>query len=330
MNIELTDEKRGKIYLTQEVPDELSVLLLSNAIPYALNEETYTALFQLIPGDGFSIWHSTFNIGEEQVVLKANGDVPALELRIAIRNCIEGTWENILQPALPEFYFNLGFTPTIATRAVFQRRTEYATIDFHFDIPFLEELGVSFRELDTFLKRVNDDQPAELSPYPHPCPPEMKDAVKAILHNKYRDSSKQFLNKWKAGEILLSALETVGRAELLMPLPLKELDIKKLMKAREIIDAYFPEWIGLKAICTKSELNQLKLKIGFKHLFNQTPYRYYQDLKLKEAKRLLLEGKESISSIAYLAGYNHPSSFSREFRKVFGYSPKDIFTDGQY
>ena len=330
MDIEITDEKAGPVFITQDVPKDLSKQLIVNAIPYVLNEASYKALFQLLPGDGFRIWYSTYWIGKERTILKARGGIPALELRIAVKNQIGGTWEKIIQPMLPEFFFSMGFTPYISTRAIFEANKEYITIDFHFDIDFLEELGVDFKALEIFLKRVKDEQPAELSPFPHPCPSEMRDAVEAILQNKYSPAGKYHLNKWKAGEILLSALEAIGRAELLMPLPLREPDIKKLHKARAVIEEYFPQWIGPKSICTKSELNQLKLKIGFKYLFNQTPYEFYQELKLREAKRLLLEGKESITSIAYLAGYKHASSFSRGFRKIYGYTPKSFFKDGQY
>ena len=44
----------------------------------------------------------------------------------------------------------------------------------------------------------------------------------------------------------------------------------------------------------------------------------------------MLEGKESITSIAYLAVYKYPSSFSREFKKVFGYGPKEFGKGGGY
>lgn len=330
MDIEITDEKRGPVFITQDIPENLSKQLIVNAIPFVLNESAYQALFQMMPGDGFRIWYSKYWIGKERTVLKARGGIPVLELRIAVKNRIAGTWDKILQPELPEFFFSLGFTPYISTRAIFEANQECITIDFHFDIEFLEELGVDFKALEIFLKKVQNEQPAELSPFPHPCPSEMKDAVEAILKNKYSAAGKKYLNRWKVGEILLSALEAIVRAELLLPLPLREPDIRKLHKAREVIEEYFPEWIGPKAICTKSELNQLKLKIGFKHLFNQTPYEFYQELKLREAKRLLLEGKESITSIAYLAGYKHASSFSRGFKDIFGYTPKSYLKDGQY
>lgn len=286
-------------------------------------KKNYQALFQLLPGEGFNIWYSIYRIGPERVVLKARADLAVLELRIAIRNQIRGTWDLILQPELPEYHFSLGFTPHVLTRALFEPHTEYKTLDFHFDLSFLEELGVDYQVLEVFLQKVVHEQPAELSPHPHPCPAEMKDAIRSILHNHYQPGSQSLLQKWKTGEVLLSALEAVLRTEQLLPLPLKQPDILKLHKARSVIEEHFPDWIGPKLICRKTELNQLKLKIGFKHLFRQTPYEFFQELKLREAKRLLIEGKESITNIAYLAGYKHPSSFTRIFKEVFGCTPKE-------
>jgi AraC-like DNA-binding protein len=330
MELDITEEKRGALELIQRVPENLSKLLIVHAIPFVLNEKNYQALFQLLPGDGFRIWYSTYRIGNEQTILKARGGIPVLELRVAIKNEIKGTWDKIVQPELPPFHFSLAFTPFVSTRAIFEANTEYITIDFHFDLEFLIDLGVDCKALELFLKKVENDQPAELSPYPHACPSEMKDAVSAILHNKYSPAGKQILNKWKAGEILLSAMEAIIRTELLLPLPLKEGDIQKLQRARAVIEAHFPDWIGPKQICKLSELNQLKLKIGFKHLFHQTPYEFFQELKFRKARQLLLEGKESITNIAYLSGYKHGSSFSSEFKEVFGYSPKQIVKDGGY
>jgi AraC-like DNA-binding protein len=44
-------------------------------------------------------------------------------------------------------------------------------------------------------------------------------------------------------------------------------------------------------------------------------------LKFQEAKKLLLEKKESITAIAYQIGYDHHGSFTQEFKKQFGYTP---------
>lgn len=330
MTIEIIDEQSGPLWLSQAVPVSFSDTLLAGAIPYVLNAPACQALFQLIPGDGFRIWYSIYRTGKERTILKARGNVPVLELRIAVKNHIRGTWEKILSPELPELHFSLGFTPYISTRAIFEPNTEYITIDFHFDREFLEQLGVDYKALELFLKKVENEEPAELSPHPHACPSEMKDAVRAILHNKYSPAGKFFLNKWKAGEILLSAMEAIVRTEMLLPLPLKEADIQKLYKARAVIEENFPKWIGPKEICKFSQLNQLKLKIGFRHLFHQTPYEFFQQLKLRKARALLLEGKESITNIAYLTGYQHASSFSEVFKETYGYTPSEFLRDGGY
>lgn len=330
MELELIDEKTGPVFLTAIIPLNLSHYLIETATAFALNEPGYQALFQLLPGEGFNIWYSVYTTGPEKVVLKARGGIAVLELRISVKNSIKGTWDKILSPELPEYHFSLGFTPFVETRAIFEPNSEYITLDFHFELAFLEDLGVDYKLLDSFIRNVQADQPAELSPHPHPCPTEMKDAIQAILYNTYSRTGKQQLNKWKAGEILLSALESVLRTHDLLPLPIRPADIEKLHHAHAVIENNFPDWIGPKRICQLSQLNQLKLKIGFKHLFHQTPYEFFQALKLREAKRLLLEGKESITSIAYLAGYKHASSFSREFNKKFGYPPKEFGKEGRY
>lgn len=324
MDIEIIEEGSGPVHITQDIPQDITKKLLMNAIPYLLKGEFCNALFQQLPGDGFSVWYSQYWIGNKATVLRARAGSPVLELRIAWKNQINGTWDKITQPILKEYFFSIGFTPYILTRAEFEANKEYITMDLHFDLSFLEEMGMDFKTLDIFLKKVQNDQPAELSPFPHSCPGEMKDAVKAILKNKYSRPGKKYLLKFKAGEILLAALEAIGRTELLLPLPLKTTDINKLNDARDVIRENMPDWIGPFEICRKTGLNQLKLKIGFNHLFDQTPYEYFLELRMDEAKRLLIEGKESITDIAYLAGYKHTGSFSKQFRKTFGYTASDF------
>jgi AraC-like DNA-binding protein len=257
--------------------------------------------------------------------------MPVLELRIAWENQVEGTWDKIVQPSLKPHFFSLSFTPHVLTRAVFAGQQQYATFDIHFDLSFLASLGFDYATLDLFLQQVQKDQPAELSAIPHPCPGEMVDAVQAILNNSYSLKARPHLLEYKVKEILLSALEAIGRSELqLLPFALQPRDIEALHQAKAFIREQLPDWPSPGAICRATGLNELKLKIGFKHLFQLTPYEYYIELKMQEAKRLLLEGKESIVSIAYLSGYDHPSSFCREFKKAFGYTPGYFRQHGNY
>lgn len=59
----------------------------------------------------------------------------------------------------------------------------------------------------------------------------------------------------------------------------------------------------------------------FKHNYGVTFREYCNNLKLNEAKRLLLNNERSITDIAFDVGYNDASYFVLLFRKKFGVSP---------
>jgi AraC-like DNA-binding protein len=65
-------------------------------------------------------------------------------------------------------------------------------------------------------------------------------------------------------------------------------------------------------------INEYKLKSGFRQLFSSTPIRYFLELKMSQAKRLLLEPDSTINGVAYTLGYQHASNFCIEFKKRFG------------
>lgn len=59
----------------------------------------------------------------------------------------------------------------------------------------------------------------------------------------------------------------------------------------------------------------------FKAVTAVTPLQYQKELRLLEARRLLLSGAASVSSAAYHVGYESPNQFSREYTRRFGAPP---------
>ena len=60
----------------------------------------------------------------------------------------------------------------------------------------------------------------------------------------------------------------------------------------------------------------------FKALTATTPLQYQKDLRLLEARRLLMEGNHSVAGAALEVGYESPTQFSREYSRKFGNSPR--------
>ena len=63
----------------------------------------------------------------------------------------------------------------------------------------------------------------------------------------------------------------------------------------------------------------------FKSVTGTTPLQYQKDLRMFEARRLLLGRTHSVSAAAFEVGYDSPTQFSREYTRRFGHPPsKDI------
>lgn len=61
----------------------------------------------------------------------------------------------------------------------------------------------------------------------------------------------------------------------------------------------------------------------FKAITATTPLQYQKDLRLTEARRLLLGGDHTVATAAFSVGYESPSQFSREYARKFGGPPSE-------
>lgn len=65
----------------------------------------------------------------------------------------------------------------------------------------------------------------------------------------------------------------------------------------------------------------------FKAVTTMGPLQYQKQLRLQEARRLMLGGSADATTAALTVGYESPSQFSREYQRLFGLPPlKDIKT----
>ena len=81
--------------------------------------------------------------------------------------------------------------------------------------------------------------------------------------------------------------------------------------------------ITVNDITKLSGLSSSVLYDKFKTMTNLSPMQFLKDLRLDHARTLILSG-HPVSQSAYDAGYNNLSQFSREFKRKFGISPKDV------
>jgi AraC-like DNA-binding protein len=71
-------------------------------------------------------------------------------------------------------------------------------------------------------------------------------------------------------------------------------------------------------------LNEYKLRLGFKELFNNTVYGYLRQQRMLKAKQLIENAALSVSEAGTSVGYSNLSHFAEAFKKEFGINPSQI------
>ena len=79
--------------------------------------------------------------------------------------------------------------------------------------------------------------------------------------------------------------------------------------------------ITLDELCRRFMTGKTQLCKVFRDNMGQSPMDYYTDLKIGEAKKLLREGKYTVSQIGDMLGYSCIHNFSRAFKNRVGFSP---------
>lgn len=164
-----------------------------------------------------------------------------------------------------------------------------------------------------------------------------------------RTDSGRSLDVFRADDALIESLtrylrlaDSPAEARVLGPLLLKELHYRLLAApsghmlrallrhdsaasqvARAIghIRRDFRQRIAIPTLARSLGMSQSSFHQHFKTVTSTTPLQYQKQLRLLEARRLLVSEGRSVSEAAYEVGYESPTQFSREYSRKFGAPP---------
>ena len=84
----------------------------------------------------------------------------------------------------------------------------------------------------------------------------------------------------------------------------------------------FARPFGIEALARRVHLSPSGLHHQFKAVTAMSPLQYQKRLRLQEARRLILSEALDAASAGFRVGYESPSQFSREYRRLFGQPPQ--------
>ncbi|MGK6323146.1 AraC family transcriptional regulator [Sphingomonas sp. DT-51] len=98
--------------------------------------------------------------------------------------------------------------------------------------------------------------------------------------------------------------------------------LSQVSRAIAAIRRDFDAPIRIDEVASEAGMSPSSLHAHFKAVTRMTPLEYQKHLRLQEARRLMLVGGMSAGSAGFTVGYESPSQFSREYRRLFGAPPR--------
>ena len=98
--------------------------------------------------------------------------------------------------------------------------------------------------------------------------------------------------------------------------------LNQVSRAIAVIRRRFDAPIRIDEIAAEAGMSPSSLHAHFKAITRLTPLEYQKQLRLQEARRLMLVGGATAGTAGFAVGYESPSQFSREYRRLFGAPPR--------
>jgi transcriptional regulator GlxA family with amidase domain len=97
----------------------------------------------------------------------------------------------------------------------------------------------------------------------------------------------------------------------------------KLGEAVALMEANLGEPLPTEDVARLVGVSRRQLERLFKQHLDELPSRYYADLRLKRARRLLQQTSQSILQVGLACGFSSGSHFSNAYRARFGHTPRE-------
>lgn len=104
---------------------------------------------------------------------------------------------------------------------------------------------------------------------------------------------------------------------------------RRIAEAIAVLREAYTETVSIERLAAIAQMSPSAFHLHFKAMTSISPLQYQKQLRLLEARRLMLTGGADATRAAYRVGYESASQFSREYARMFGDPPRrDLAKNG--
>ena len=154
----------------------------------------------------------------------------------------------------------------------------------------------------------------------NPVAPELLDAMLRMVRLLETPRDIAILAPLAEREILYR-LMTGEQAARLRQIATAESRLQQVNRAIGWIKRNYDKAFSVEALAQEARMSPSALHQHFKAVTAMSPLQYQKQLRLQEARRLILGTALDAASAGFRVGYESPSQFSRDYRRLFGAPP---------
>lgn len=260
-----------------------------------------------------------YELKEDLVVKNPDINTSATTILFKFQNVFSKTHTTATEKSLKETPSVLIATSSINTDEAIPVHTNTAVINIEVDASYLKKLFDLSEKSPVLEGLLQNTQPLLFEQMIYPS---LQKIVDEIITESIDETFKLFFLRVKAEELICRLLMELVKRDEQRLYDLNIHDIQAIYKVKEqmLEDLAIPPVINDLAI--EANMSPTKLKRLFRQIFGNSIFSYYQELRMKEASRLLKEEKLSVSDAGAQLGFTNLSHFSRVFKEHIGMKPK--------
>jgi AraC-like DNA-binding protein len=226
-------------------------------------------------------------------------------------------------------HFFISYLPGWNGKALYNPETSVEVVGICLSPELFETLsGHSFNQMPGCFKAIMENKKKQ-NAYHHNSSfkNEFAFLLKEILYCPYKGWMKRIFLEGKTLELFAMAMfhlfSSDEKRKAQKQIRSASGEMEKMYEVKKTIEDNFRNPPGLAALSRQVGISHPKLNFCFKAIYGKTVFEYLREIRLKNARLLLDEGKMSITEISYETGFSNPSHFSRSFKSCYGYNPGD-------
>lgn len=312
--------------VTQEIPGEYTVEagLIKRRMTFSGPESgLINASFAFF--DAFLVSQTEIQLKQETTSdFQDSGETMGLFFNLAGSHAFESAnGDKLLAPGQHVIYYTNGLSDRLT---FYPEDGRLEVLEINMPVTYYARLfGHYSRQQAQFIESILGGKKNHLQLGAFPMTVPMKWLISSIQRCTRKGLLKRLFLEAKVLELLMlqveqSELPVVDRAGRVVRNP----EVDAIYDAKAIIEKSIDNPPSIRELSKLVGLNEFSLKKGFRDTFQTTIYGYVNELKMQQARQLILEGDKTIHEIASLAGYKNPQHFTVAFKKYFGYLPSKL------